>query len=141
MRALSSLNPQEKLMRILSTRVHGFMDYGMGLLLLLSPYLFGFATGGPKQWLPMILGAGAILYSLMTRYELGAIKVIPMSAHLGLDMLSGTLLAASPWLFGFADQVFWPHLVLGLIEIGTAAMTQTASSVDGLHLRRHHART
>jgi hypothetical protein len=120
-------------MGILSTRVHGFMDYAVGLLLIASPYLFGFATGGPKQWLPMVLGAGAIGYSLMTRYELGAIRVIPMPVHLGLDVASGVLLAASPWLFGFAGEVFWPHLIIGLVETGTAAMTQTRpSSESGL---------
>jgi hypothetical protein len=115
-------------MRIINTRVHGFMDYAMGLLLLLSPYLFGFATGGAKQWIPMMLGAAATVYSLLTAYELGAVKVIPMPVHLGLDLASGALLAASPWLFGFSDQVFWPHLLLGLIEIGTALMTQTTPS-------------
>jgi SPW repeat len=41
-----------------------------------------------------------------------------------LDLGSGILLAVSPWLFGFADQVWAPHLVIGLIEIGTALMTR-----------------
>jgi hypothetical protein len=106
------------------------MDYTMGLLLILSPYLFGFATGGAKQWLPIILGGGAIAYSLFTRYELGLVAAIPMPVHLALDIASGILLAASPWLFGFANEVFWPHLILGLIEIGTAAMTQTTPSIE-----------
>jgi hypothetical protein len=67
---------------------------------------------------------------LLTRYELGAIKLIPMRVHLGLDMASGVLLAVSPWLFGFSDRVFWPHLILGLIEIGTALMTEREPAVQ-----------
>ncbi len=117
-------------MRILSTRVHGIMDYVMGILLLASPYLFGFATGGVKQWLPMILGVAMIGMSLLTRYELGAFKLIPMPAHLAVDGLSGALLAVSPWLFGFSGIVFLPHLVLGLIELGTSLMTETHSDVE-----------
>ncbi|HEX2216627.1 MAG TPA: SPW repeat protein [Xanthobacteraceae bacterium] len=117
-------------MRILSTRIHGMMDYAMGVLLILSPYLFGFATGGIKQWLPMALGAAMIGLALLTRYELGAVGAIPMPTHLLIDVLSGLLLAASPWLFGFASIVFWPHLILGLIEAGTACMTQTTPTEE-----------
>ncbi len=117
-------------MRFLSTRVHGMMDYAMGILLLASPYLFGFATGGVKQWLPMILGIAMIGMSLLTRYEWGALRVIPMPLHLTIDGLSGALLAVSPWLFGFAGIVFMPHLILGLIELGTSLITETHSDVD-----------
>jgi hypothetical protein len=112
-------------MRFLSTRVHGIMDYAMGVLLLASPYLFGFATGGVKQWLPMALGLAMLGMSLLTRYEWGAIRLIPMPAHLAVDGLGGALLAASPWLFGFSGVVFLPHLILGLIELGTSLMTET----------------
>jgi hypothetical protein len=117
-------------MRFLSTRVHGVMDYIMGILLLASPYLFGFATGGVKQWLPMILGLAMLGMSLLTRYEWGAVRVIPMPVHLAIDGLSGALLAVSPWLFGFAGIVYLPHLILGIIELGTSLMTETHSDVD-----------
>jgi hypothetical protein len=53
-----------------------------------------------------------------------------MSVHLFLDAAGGILLAASPWLFGFADEVWVPHLVLGLIELGTALMTQREPQRD-----------
>jgi hypothetical protein len=34
------------------------------------------------------------------------------------------LLALSPWLFGFSDYVWQPHLIVGLLEIGTSLMTR-----------------
>src|SRR5215208_4779146 len=117
-------------MPLISTRTHGYMDYVVGIILIVAPYVLGFATGGPEQWVPMLLGAAAIVYSLLTRYKLGAIKLIPMRVHLGLDMASGVLLAVSPWLFGFSDRVFWPHLILGLIELGTALMTEREPAVQ-----------
>jgi hypothetical protein len=112
-------------MRFIPTRTHGILDYLIGALLIVAPWLFDFADGGAKQWVPIILGAGALLYSIMTDYELGLVKAIPMSVHLMLDLGSGIILAVSPWLFGFADEIWWPHLVFGLLEIGAALMTQT----------------
>jgi hypothetical protein len=112
-------------MRFLPTRLHGTLDYGVGLLLILSPYLLGFADGGAAQLVPQILGAAAIVYSLLTDYELGAVRMIPMPMHLLLDVASGALLLVSPWLFGFADRVVWPHVIFGVLEIGAGLMTRT----------------
>ena len=113
----------------MNTRTHGIIDYVAGAIIALSPWLFGFAAGGAETWVPFAVGVGGLLYSLMTNYELGVVRVIPMSTHLALDAASGLLLAASPWLFGFADAVFVPHLVLGLFEIGAAAMTRRTPSL------------
>jgi hypothetical protein len=118
--------------RFIPTRIHGVLDYLVGLLLIAAPWLFDFADGGVKQWLPVILGAGALLYSLLTDYELGAAKLIPMRAHLALDLMSGVLLAVSPWLFGFADDVWVPHLVVGVFEIVAALTTQTVPDYDAV---------
>ncbi len=113
-------------MRIIPTRIHGYMDYLMAVLLIAAPWLFGFADGGAETWVPVVLGAGVIAYSLFTDYELGAVRRLPMRTHLMLDLGGGILLAVSPWLFGFNDVVWVPHVILGLVEIGTAAMTQTS---------------
>ena len=106
------------------------LDYLVGLLLIAAPWIFGFADADLAKWIPIILGAGAIVYSLLTRYELGVARIIPMPVHLWLDGLSGLLLAASPWLFGFADVVWLPHLIVGLFEIGAALTTETTPSSD-----------
>lgn len=111
-------------MQVISTRTHGILDYVVGVLLIAAPWLFGFATGGIEQWLPVILGLLLIASSLMTDYELSVAKLIPMPVHLGMDMAMGALLAVSPWLFGFADVIVWPHLVIGIMEIGVACITQ-----------------
>lgn len=113
-------------MRFIPTRIHAYIDYLMGLLLIAAPWILGFSEGGPETWVPVVLGAGVIVYSLLTNYELGVVKAIPMPVHLGLDIAGGAILAASPWLFGFANEVWVPHVVLGLLEIGVALFTQTA---------------
>jgi hypothetical protein len=110
-------------MKILSSRTHGVLDYLVGLLLIVSPWLFDFAQHGAETWIFVALGAGAILYSLLTRYEMGVVGLIPFKAHLAIDVMSGILLAASPWLFGFADYVYLPHVIFGVLEIGVALIT------------------
>jgi hypothetical protein len=111
--------------RFIPTRIHGMADYLLGALLVLAPWLFGFADGGAEMWVPVVLGAGVVLYSLLTDYELGLVRRIPMRMHLGLDLAGGVVLAASPWVFGFADRVWLPHLIFGLLEIGAALTTRT----------------
>lgn len=109
---------------MIPTRIHGMLDYLVGALLIVAPWVLGFADGTAAQWVPVILGVGAVVYSIFTDYELGLVRAIPMPVHLSLDFLSGVLLAASPWLFGFADRIYLPHLIVGLFEIVAAAMTQ-----------------
>jgi hypothetical protein len=111
-------------MRVIPTRVHGMMDYLIGVLLIAAPWLFNFDRGGAETWVPVLLGASVILYSLFTDYELGAMRRISMPTHLMLDLGGGVLLAISPWLFGFSDYVWQPHLIVGLLEIGTSLMTR-----------------
>lgn len=110
-------------MKIIETKTHAIIDYVMGLLLIVSPWLFGFYRGGWESWIPIILGVCTLIMSLMTNYELSVSKKISMKTHLKIDMMTGILLALSPWIFGFSDHVYLPHLILGLGEFGVALMT------------------
>jgi hypothetical protein len=109
----------------LPTRVHGILDYLMGVLLIASPWVLGFHAGGTETWVPVALGAGVIAYSLFTDYELGAVRRLPMTTHLWLDALGGVLLAVSPWVLGFDERVWIPHVVFGVLEVAAAAVTDT----------------
>lgn len=112
-------------MRFMPTSVHGLLDYAVGVFLIFSPEILGFNNAEPMATLlPRLLGVLAIIYSLFTQYERGAVRILPMPAHLALDFLSGVLLAASPWLFDFAGQVWAPHLLLGLFEIAASLNTE-----------------
>jgi hypothetical protein len=104
-------------MKIIPRNVHG-------LLLAASPWLFGFANHGPATVIPIVLGLGALLYSLLTDYELGVARVIPFRVHLVLDFISGLFLAVSPWLFNFSHRVYWPHLIYGFLEMGVVLFTR-----------------
>jgi hypothetical protein len=121
-------------MRVIETKIHGYLDYIMGALLIAAPWIFDFDRGGAETWIPVILGIAMIGLALMTDYELGATRQISMRTHLTIDLISGALLAASPWIFGFADYVWMPHLVLGILEIGASLMTKLhPSNEKGQH--------
>ena len=112
-------------MPFLPTLFHGATDYFWGFALLASPWAFGFADGGAAQWVAVVFGVGAIVYSAVTDYELGLVRLAPKRLHLLLDGLGGALLAASPWLLGFADRVYLPHLLFGLFAVVASLITRT----------------
>ena len=111
-------------MKPISTKVHGILDYLSGALLIASPWLFDFADHETARWVAIGVGIAVLGLSIFTDYEAGLVRKIPMSVHLTMDLLAGVLLAASPWLFGFSDRVYLPHLVLGIMEIGASLLTQ-----------------
>jgi hypothetical protein len=115
---------RDVVMRFLPTSLHGVIDYLWGMALLSTPWLFGFTDVPAAKWTAVIFGLGAILYSALTAYELGLIKILPMSLHLILDGLGGIVLAASPFLFGFSDRVYWPHVLFGLFSVAASLVTR-----------------
>lgn len=114
-------------MRPLSRRAHGFLDYLVGVVLIVSPRLLGLEPGSAEAAVPVFLGWTAIAYSLFTQYELGLVRLLPFRAHLTLDTLHGIVLATSPWVFGFSERVWAPHVVLGVIELAVVALTRVTS--------------
>ena len=112
-------------MRFLPTRLHGVIDYLWGAALLTTPWLLGYADVPAAKWLALVFGIGAFLYSAVTDYELGLLRILPMPVHLALDGLGGVFLAASPWIFGFSDRVFGPHLAFGLFSVVASLVTRT----------------
>lgn len=115
-------------MRFIPTKVHGVLDYVVAIALMLAPWIFGFAgLGGPAVIIPIVLGVGLFLYSLLTRYELGAVKLIAMPVHLIFDLVASIFLIASPFIFGFineAPNAWLPRIVVGVAVIAVVAFSQ-----------------
>ncbi len=120
------------------TRIHGILDYLYGIALIAAPFILGF-TGGEKQWIMVWLGISVIVMALLTDYEASAVRVIPMPVHLGIDVLAGIFLTLSPWLFDFADIVYWPHVALGLAAILIATLTSSQPAY-GVHESQRNPR-
>ena len=110
-------------MKVIDDGTHGILDCALGVILILLPHLLGFADGGPAHMIPVLLGNAVIALSLLTVQPFAAIGLIPLALHLRGDVYGGLVLAASPWLFGFADMIWWPHLLLGAVAAVIALMT------------------
>jgi len=113
-------------MRLIPTAIHGFLDYLLGIVMIATPYVLHFERR-PETEVCFVMGAVLIIYSLITRDQCGLVPAIPVTKHLYLDIIGGIVLAASPWIFNFADRVWIPHVVLGVVEIGTAVLTGLAA--------------
>jgi hypothetical protein len=103
------------------------MDYLIGVVLLLAPNLLGFADAeAAAVWIPRVLGVLILAQALLTDFSVRLIRVLPFRVHLAMDYLIGLFLAASPFLFGFADNepnAWLPHLVVGLLILLQALVT------------------
>lgn len=108
---------------MISTKIHGVIDYLVAIVLIAAPFVLGFADGGPAQYSAIGLGIFVIVYSLLTNYELGAIGIFRFPTHLILDGLFALALIASPWLLGFSDLIWWPHVVFGLAALLVIALS------------------
>src|SRR4051794_39889571 len=115
--------------RPITPRMHGMLDYPVGIVLVAAPWIFGFSdVGGAAVAVPIVIGALVLGQSLITNYPLSIARLLPLRAHLMMDVLAGIVLAASPWIFGFSDRgtnAWLPHLLVGLGLIGSGLMTRS----------------
>ena len=88
-------------MKILSPRIHGYLDYVVVAWFLAAPMLFGL-TGIAAN----ISYALAIIHlglTVLTAFPLGVIKVISLQFHGIIEFIVSFALIALPWLLGFAS--------------------------------------
>ncbi|WP_196938874.1 SPW repeat domain-containing protein [Sphingobacterium pedocola] len=122
-------------MKAIPTTFHAFIDYGSAIVFLVAPWIFLFDHVTAAKWTSVIVGALILLMSLLTRYESGLLRIIPMRMHLAVDIVIGLFLVLSPWLMGFADQTFLFHVFMGVVSVIMGAFTKRYVKSDNLALR------
>ncbi len=122
--------------RAITPRVHGVLDYTTATVLLAAPKMLGL-QGTPAGAVLRAAGAGTVGYSLLTAYELGAVKLLPYRAHLAIDAVSACGLLAAPWIAGRARRrsrwpfgarrstrsQWLPHAAFGAWELAAVALS------------------
>jgi hypothetical protein len=106
---------------MISTRAHGVLDYLSAGSLIALPRLLGW-KGGARQILTAN-AATSLLYSSQTRYELGLLRLLPMSLHLTLDAASGAVLCVAGLQRNNRKGVAAALIGIGLFEIAAAFLT------------------
>ena len=90
--------------KLISRQMHGVADYAYSALISAAPEVMGFKDEETASTLSRVVGGGVLMTSLMTRYELGLIRVLPFKAHLTADVVAGLFTLSAPWLFGFSHH-------------------------------------
>jgi len=123
-------------MRRMSTKNHGVLDLLTAGTLVALPRMLGWGERVTNTLTGVAVGT--LAYSLLTNYEFGLIRILPMRAHLAIDAASGTALCASPLMFPEEERSTHAALVaLGLFEIGAGMMTQPEPYADeSMHMAR-----
>jgi hypothetical protein len=115
-------------LRFIPTSVHSAIDHVVGPALVAAPTILGLGRTSPEGLAARGIGSVQALYSNLTDYELSAKNVLPMRVHLALDAAGGAALALVPQLTGARQKgkKHWlPHLAIGALEVGLAALTKT----------------
>lgn len=131
---------------MLSLKTHNIMDYVIGAVLILSPYIFGFSGVDAARNVFLILGFGLIGYSLLTNYRYSVAKVIPLGVHMAMDVTAGFVVILAPYVLGYSDLLtdgqIALHWIMGFGAMGLVALTRSrterAAVAEGEsnHLRR-----
>ena len=106
------------------TLVHGILDYVTAPTLIALPRMMGWGT--KVTTLLTGAGVGVLGYSVLTRYELGLLKLLPMQVHLMIDTASGGMLALSPLMLNKRERnvaKIATLVGLGLYETAVAMLT------------------
>jgi hypothetical protein len=75
-------------------------------------------------------GAGTVT-SLMTNYEAGLVRVMPMKGHLAMDLVLGAALLAAPFFLPRAERRYAAlPLLFGAVGLVTGLLTQTTSPTE-----------
>ena len=109
-------------MRPLSSKQHGFVDYGVAAVELLLPRFLG--AGATGRRLLKFSGMNAALLGGVTQHDLGLIKVVPMRVHLALDgAFAAVFLGAALFLRSEPPRVRAALAALGASGALAAALT------------------
>ena len=111
-------------MCFLSTKIHGILDYLNAIDFITMPLAMHLRKDGSGAIIFMSIGIEAVLCSAFTNYEPGIFRKLYVPSHLILDAINGIFLAASPWLFGFADENPLMYVCAGIFSIVFTLITR-----------------
>ncbi len=90
------------LVRLLPAWFHAVADYAVGITLIAVAVAVGGSDGAVATGV-VVVGATVLAVSMLTRYPLGVVKVLPFPVHSGGDYLAAALLFAAPWALNFSS--------------------------------------
>lgn len=94
---------------MITSKIHGVLDYVTVLIFALSPSLFALSETGAT--IAYTLAVVHLLMTILTAFSMGVIKVIPFQFHGYVELVVGLTLAIGPWLINdllsSTDQLYF----------------------------------
>lgn len=98
-------------MKVISPRMHGYLDFLTVILFLLAPTLFG--LNQIPALLAYSLAAIHLLVTLASDFPFGIVKIIPFPVHGWIERVVGPALIAVPFILGFATDEIARNFYIG----------------------------
>jgi hypothetical protein len=89
-------------MKLISPYVHGMLDYLTFISMLILPLTL--KLNGRPEFILIAFALFQFILAVVTRYPLGATRQVPFPVHGVIDLISGVLLLAAPWILGFTGM-------------------------------------
>lgn len=99
-------------MKILSPKIHGYLDFVVVLAFALAPSLFAFSS--TVATLSYAIATIHLILTLITRFPMGIVKWVPFPVHGILEFIIAFALMGAPWIFGFDAEVAARSFYLGM---------------------------
>ncbi len=116
-------------MKVISPRIHGYLDFLTVVIFLLAPTLLGLSQ------LSAILAYGLavvhLIVTLASDFPFGVVKLIPFTIHGWIERMVGPLLIAVPFILNFADEEAARnfYIAMGIIIIIVGVLTDYQAEV------------
>ena len=89
------------LIKLLPAWFHAVADYAVGGLLIIVALINNGSAGAVGTG--VVVGAVVLLVSMLTKYPLGVVKVLPFTVHSAGDYLAALLLIVAPFALNFSS--------------------------------------
>lgn len=99
-------------------------DYVIAFFLIL-PYIIGFHAHGEDTWILGVFASAIVAYTIITDFEYGIFKLLPMKLHLALDALVGLLLIVLPFVLTLHNYYFFWPVVIGFAQLLLAVLSNS----------------
>ena len=116
-------------MKVISPRIHGYLDFLTVVIFLLAPTLLGLSQ------LSAILAYGLavvhLIVTLASDFPFGIVKLIPFTVHGWIEHMVGPLLIAIPFILNFSDEDLARnfYIAMGIIIIIVGVLTDYQAEV------------
>jgi hypothetical protein len=113
--------------------IHGIAEYAIGVLFILSPFLFSFDNDLATA-VAILVGAAIIVFGIVSDSPVGVMHNIPLAAHVVLDYVLALFLIVSPFVFSFTEDrgAFAFFVILGVGHLVLTTLTAFDVRTRGL---------